>query len=1128
MIEVKINGVTKWQVNEYTFNDPQMGIRSINMTVKHPSMWVYGIAPEVADFTGAYVEYNGERFDITSSKPTAEKTTSTVDYTYTLIFKGGEDVLTRRKVRDLAEVGVDNYVSQGTIFRVPLTLSGFGGLLQRNLNYYFNDEWTVIVDGVSSDEVWVDVNNSFLWDLLLKSYEYYNKRFKVEGKTIYIGYEPTQIDHIFDYGGEGGLVNITRTAQDTSIINRLIGTGGSRNVPVNYFSNTYENFNPDPNPISGLQRRITNIMPKVFRDSVRNGTVPYVDYVEDIPSILANGVREGALPPNEDIYPTISGVTVAGLGRIDELIAVEIPEGSDPDAEDYVGTFDIWVKDIGFNLAEDKYTTTEDAKISFTNGVAMGYEFVILAVNGVRQVTVDTTKTYGGVASKYKITLIRSDEDLAISDKMIPNDVVKPSAGNNFVIYNINLPQSYVENAELRVQTWLESKVEELKKENPTFTVEPMDSFFETADVELDGKTIKEKLKAGNKIYVNNTKVTDGLMELHINHLTIKYGGILPKYTFTVTDKVQVGGGAVSRLQSQLDAVVSRQLFTQMELDAILDGTSSRYISKMHPDGTNYYLRLRGGAEFGSFSSGMFTGKGGRIDDKGNAELESLVIRSLLEVPEIRYNRLTLVGEEIAIGAGGIILDVWQEKDEETGEVVNPNSYTLKMKLEEGEFNPFFEHDIVKGIFNQVGAFRTSWFRVNSVNHGDSTMVVTLGSNDAVPAGANFPPQPFMNIARVGNFVDPTRQSSIFLSAREGNIVMYDAVDNFMGGFRSFQLGKPDGLENIIDFDKFSQINKDHGYLYARGIMVQDIIEVDYLGAPVRAKRDRGVWSLETAQSDMPYAFTDKYQDTVWMGWSRYLCIVDGTTEKPSEGATDWVMDYSIEDAFNESIADISDGLDAAATKINAAEKNITELDEVVVEMRDVTLKAMEDNLISESERRSLYAIYVRLDIEQEQLLSDVMYAINSIYMPPIYKGKLTSISDKFLSAGGSLDQYQVAIDAILDHADPHITDYEREEYNRTLAIYTRDHKKLVEALRDSRLAIDAEIKRLANQKTEEVEGGKNLLRNYDQRWDFDFWGGDGISVDIDLDAIIIVNQRGLIDDGNLIEDESGNIIELV
>ena len=73
MIEIKINGVVKWQVSEYTFTDPQMGVRNISMTVKHPSMWVDGTAPDVADFTGAYVEYDGEGYNITSSKPTTEK-----------------------------------------------------------------------------------------------------------------------------------------------------------------------------------------------------------------------------------------------------------------------------------------------------------------------------------------------------------------------------------------------------------------------------------------------------------------------------------------------------------------------------------------------------------------------------------------------------------------------------------------------------------------------------------------------------------------------------------------------------------------------------------------------------------------------------------------------------------------------------------------------------------------------------------------------------------------------------------------------------------------------------------------------------------------------------------------------
>ena len=167
MIEVKIEGITKWQVNEYTFTDPQMGIRSISMTVKHPSMWAGGDdVPEVADFNGAYVEYDGETYNISSSKPTAEKSNTSLDYIYTLIFKGEEDELTRRKVRNLALVSVDNYVSQGTIFSISATISQFANLIENNLTHYFGDKWSVNLSALDSDTVQIDVNNMFLWDYL--------------------------------------------------------------------------------------------------------------------------------------------------------------------------------------------------------------------------------------------------------------------------------------------------------------------------------------------------------------------------------------------------------------------------------------------------------------------------------------------------------------------------------------------------------------------------------------------------------------------------------------------------------------------------------------------------------------------------------------------------------------------------------------------------------------------------------------------------------------------------------------------------------------------------------------------------------------------------------------------------
>ncbi len=198
MIEVKINGVTKWQVNEYTFNDPQMGIRSINMTVKHPSMWVDGVAPDTADFTGAYVDYEGEKYSISSSKPTAEKSNTSLDYIYTLIFKGEEDELTRRKVRNLALVSFDNYVSQGTTFSIYADINQFKQLLENNLKHYFGSKWSINLSVLSSDSVRIDVSNVTLWDLLSKTYEYFGVRFNIRGNTINIGYEPEEIYHAFD------------------------------------------------------------------------------------------------------------------------------------------------------------------------------------------------------------------------------------------------------------------------------------------------------------------------------------------------------------------------------------------------------------------------------------------------------------------------------------------------------------------------------------------------------------------------------------------------------------------------------------------------------------------------------------------------------------------------------------------------------------------------------------------------------------------------------------------------------------------------------------------------------------------------------------------------------------------
>lgn len=220
--------------------------------------------------------------------------------------------------------------------------------------------------------------------------------------------------------------------------------------------------------------------------------------------------------------------------------------------------------------------------------------------------------------------------------------------------------------------------------------------------------------------------------------------------------------------------------------------------------------------------------------------------------------------------------------------------------------------------------------------------------------------------------------------------------------------------------------------------------------------------------------------------------------------------------------------IEQLSTTFSTAQGNLSELSQAMDKLQNETLKAMEDDYISEAERRSLYAIYMRLDVEQEQLLSDVMYALNSIYMPEEHKDVLSEKANKLLKIGGSLDKYQEAITAILDQVDPQITEHERNVYNKCLAIYKRDHDALTIALRDARLTVDAEIKRLSDEKTDAVEGGKNLIRNYDLRWDFDFWGGVGDYVEVDISNIPIAKKKGLRDQRRVLVDENDNIIEMI
>lgn len=359
------------------------------------------------------------------------------------------------------------------------------------------------------------------------------------------------------------------------------------------------------------------------------------------------------------------------------------------------------------------------------------------------------------------------------------------------------------------------------------------------------------------------------------------FGAILNAAVVEVLNKIQSGegGGELVEILRSIDSreasdySVFSSLRTLLEIYKAVEEKGSEYfLSKTKTDDAAGLIRFLAGAEFGEFISGMFSGKGAKIDDQGNIEATSLRLRAMLEVPELRYNRLTVIGDEFILTENGLI---------ETVEHLENRSYQLNMKLEEEEHIAFLAGDLVKGIYHHANGFSTSYMRIEEV--GQTFMKITLADDNDTPTGFNLPPQPIMNIARVGNVSDPDRQRYMVFSSKLGGFQFFDGASDFLNGSIISELSVSQGFKS-----KFENLPLKEGltYLYAAGIVVQDIIRVDYQGVTIRTVNDRGPW-----QAGSTYYNNDTQgTDDVWHLGCRWRCFSSSTMEEPSWTSAAWYM----------------------------------------------------------------------------------------------------------------------------------------------------------------------------------------------------------------------------------------------
>ena len=263
-------------------------------------------------------------------------------------------------------------------------------------------------------------------------------------------------------------------------------------------------------------------------------------------------------------------------------------------------------------------------------------------------------------------------------------------------------------------------------------------------------------------------------------------------------------------------------------------------------------IRLTGGIGSEAFAQGML---GWHVENDGTAELKALSIREFLEVPELRYNRISVIaGEQWNAPGGGII------------EQVDRENRIIALKLEEGEYAACDVDDICKGVFHHANGFYTAFFRITE-------KIDESHFRYALREGYAFHPQPAMHFVGYGNFTNVSRQCSAY-SSRSYTRYLNGVNDwEITVGMIRMQFGDLSNLRLFgIDMTGYSAYLKN---IYMTGTLKQ--LSGDGK-TEVRIPCPKGDW--------LPGRYYEN--DEVTHQGSLWWCVVAETTEEPSDGSTDW------------------------------------------------------------------------------------------------------------------------------------------------------------------------------------------------------------------------------------------------
>ena len=663
---------------------------------------------------------------------------------------------------------------------------------------------------------------------------------------------------------------MTRSDSKGTYATRIYAFGSTRNIPADY------------RPVD--EQTVVNGV--VQRRLMLPADTPYIDVYPDMSEEEA--IED--IVVFENVYPRRTGTLSDVHTRTEEV--------KDENGTKETVTYYRY-KDTGLEFKDEYLIEGQELRIRFQSGKLNGMEFGVIF-------NPDPKDDMRGA----QLWEIVRNEDYG---RMLPDDTLRPENGDEYVLsgFNIQLVSDrYTPEAEQELKGKAQEYADRRKRDDGTYNT-TLDSEWVYND------RLRRFYEFGQKVFLVNRAFFENGRDSRILGWEFNLDKPWDSPAYIIGESMPYS--RIGDMEDKIDSLTYKgQTYTgggngvyiirTNDTTAPSDSNvfSARrslvsFLRKDKSDKTEYLLKLLAGGEFGEFVDSMIAGKGAGIFPDGRAQVERLEVRGSLSVLDLIINQIQGMESDYSFTEIGKI-----ESVEDLGE----STYRLKIeKRTDFDFMKFQENDVCFSIINTLltggSDYYTSWMRILTTNAQENSITVVLYPDSEVPGGTNYPPLAGYNVTRRGNSTLPEaggfneRAQSWMISSREGRImflanVFKPILEDYNYSISIGRFPRTKALEKL-------PISENETGVMAQTVIAEKFYQLDHNGDVIPNKVDRGIWSLETAQSGAPYRFVQyelskpsgsEYtlleQHTVYHLGCKWGCLKDKTTDEPKWNSPSW------------------------------------------------------------------------------------------------------------------------------------------------------------------------------------------------------------------------------------------------